>query len=85
MDYTLSASYYNKGKWDIIWINDDEVIVPPNSSLKIISTIIVPTTYQSGVYQGFLTFEGKQHTVNVPVSFVVIVPVRPQIFLVIMP
>ena len=71
MDYTLSASYYNKGKWDVVWINDDEVIVPPNSSLEITSTIIVPTTYQSGVYQGFLTFEGKQHTVNAPVSFVV--------------
>ena len=71
MDYTLSASYYNKVKWNLIWNSEDRIIVPPNVSAKITSTIIVPTLFQSGVYQGFLTFEGKQHTVNVPVSFVV--------------
>ena len=71
MDYSLSASYYNKGKWDLIWNNKDNVIVPPNDSVQITTTIIVPTIFQSGVYQGFLTFEGDQHTVNVPVSFVV--------------
>ena len=71
MDYTLSASYYDKEKWDVIWVNEEHITVPPNSSSKLKATIIVPVNYQSGVYQGFLTFEGEQHTANVPVSFVV--------------
>ena len=71
MDYTLSASYYNKEKWDVIWVNEENITVPPNSSSNLKVTIIAPVNYQSGAYQGFLTFEGNQHTVNVPVSFVV--------------
>ena len=25
--------------------------------------------YQAGIYQGFLNFEGKKHSVNIPVTF----------------
>ena len=71
MDYTLSASYYNKEKWDVVWLNEEQITVPPNSSSEIKATIIAPINYQSGSYQGFLTFEGEQHTTNIPVSFVV--------------
>ena len=75
LDYTLSARYYDKQKWSDVWTNTQEVIIPPNSKAKIKSTLTVPDDYTTGVYQGFLTFSSKQHTVNVPVSFVVKQPV----------
>ncbi len=71
IDYTLSSSYYKKAKWDVIWTSADSVTVPPDSLSEVTVTIIAPINSQSGVYQGFLTFEGDKHTVNVPVSYVV--------------
>lgn len=71
IDYTLSSSYYKKAKWDVIWTSSDSVTVPPNSSSEVTVTIIAPINSQTGVYQGFLTFEGDKHTVNAPVSYVV--------------
>lgn len=71
MDYTLSASYYDKEKWDVIWLDKEHITVPPNGYSEIKATIVAPINYQSGTYQGFLTFEGQQHAANVPVSFVV--------------
>lgn len=74
-DYALSARYYEKQDWPHVWTNTKQVTIPPNSESKIKSTLTVPNDYQTGVYQGFLTFQGKQHTVNVPVSFAVKQPV----------
>ncbi|KAG2478406.1 MAG: Peptidase S8 [Nitrosopumilales archaeon] len=71
IDYTLSSSYYKKTKWDVIWTSSDSVTVPPKSSSEVTVTIIAPINSQTGVYQGFLTFEGDKHTANVPVSYVV--------------
>ena len=69
MNYTLSASYYKKDKWNPIWLDNERIQVPPKDSAKITATLVVPFDYTSGVYQGFLTFEGEKHNVNVPVSF----------------
>ena len=69
MDYTLSASYYKKDKWNLIWLDNNEIEVPPNSIFKLRTTLVVPLDYQTGVYQGFLRFDGGNHTVNVPVTF----------------
>ena len=71
MDYTLSASYYQKEKWSVIWPQSQTVIVPPKDVATIDVTLIAPTDLQTGVYQGFLTFEGEKHLVNAPVSFVI--------------
>jgi len=71
MDYILTSSYYKKDKWDTIWTNNNIIQIPPKSSAEITATIVVPNNYQSGIYQGFLTFEGEKHTANVPVSFAV--------------
>jgi len=71
IDYTLSSSYYKKVKWDVIWTSADSVTVPPNTSSEVTVTIIAPINSRTGVYQGFLTFEGDKHTVNAPVSYVV--------------
>ncbi|MCH8915839.1 MAG: S8 family serine peptidase [Thaumarchaeota archaeon] len=71
MDYTLSASFYQKEKWSVIWLESQTITVPPKDVATVDVTLVAPTDLQTGVYQGFLTFEGEKHTVNAPVSFVI--------------
>jgi hypothetical protein len=71
MDYTLSASYYQKEKWSVIWSESQTITVPPKDVATVDMTLVAPTDLQTGVYQGFLTFEGEKHLVNAPVSFVI--------------
>ncbi|MEX0862855.1 S8 family serine peptidase [Nitrosopumilus sp.] len=75
MDYTISASYYEKEKWPLLWSNSEIVSVPPNDSSTVDITLVTPNDFQTGVYQGFLSFESDRHTVNAPVSFVIKQPV----------
>ena len=71
MDYTLSASYYQKEKWSALWPETESVIVPARDSAKVKVTLFAPNELQTGIYQGFLTFESEHHVVNAPVSFVI--------------
>ena len=75
MDYTLSASYYEKEKWSVLWSDNETISVPPKNSSTLDVTLVAPNDLQTGVYQGFLTFESDMHTVNSPVSFVIKQPV----------
>ena len=71
MDYTLSASYYQKEKWPVLWPESQTITIQPKDVATVGVTLVVPTDFQTGVYQGFLTFEGERHLVNAPVSFAV--------------
>jgi len=71
MDYTLSVSYYQKEKWSVIWPESQIITVPPKNVATVDMTLVAPINLQTGVYQGFLTFEGEKHLVNAPVSFVI--------------
>jgi len=75
MEYTLSASYYQKDDWSMMWPETELISVPPNDISTIDVTLVTPTDLQTGVYQGFLTFESDQHIVNAPVSFVIKQPI----------
>ncbi|MDF2425424.1 MAG: S8 family serine peptidase [Nitrosopumilus sp.] len=75
MDYTVSASYYEKEKWSLLWAEHETISVPPENSSTVDVTLVTPTDFQTGVYQGFLTFESERHVVNAPVSFVIKQPV----------
>ena len=75
MDYTISASYYEKEKWPILWSESETISVPPKDSSTVDITLVTPNDFQTGVYQGFLTFESDKHIVNAPVSFVIKQPV----------
>ena len=75
MDYTISASYYEKEKWPIIWSESETVSVPAEDSSTVDVTLVAPIDFQTGVYQGFLTFESEKHIVNAPISFVIKQPV----------
>jgi subtilisin family serine protease len=71
MDFTLTSNHYKKDKWNVIWLDNQRIQIPPKNSTEITATLVVPIDFQSGVYQGFLRFEGTNHTTNVPVSFTV--------------
>jgi len=75
MDYTLSASYYQKQEWSLIWPESSTIIIPPHDTSKVKVNLVLPTDIQTGVYQGFLTFESDKHAVNSPVSVVVKQPI----------
>ena len=71
MDYTLSASYYKKQNWPMVWTDVNKITIPPNSEAKVKATLVPSSDLQTGVYQGFLNFKSDKHTTNVPISFVI--------------
>ena len=75
MDYTISASYYEKEKWPVIWSESEMISVLPKNSSTLDVTLVTPNDLETGIYQGFLTFESDRHTVNAPTSFVIKQPV----------
>ena len=75
MDYTLSASYYHKDNWSVLQPEFETISILPDSQSTIDVTLVTPDNLQTGVYQGFLSFESDLHTVNAPVSFVIKHPV----------
>ncbi len=76
MDYTLSASYYKKQNWSVLWPESSSISIQPQDSATIKVNLVLPTDIQPGIYQGFITFEGFKHSVNAPVSFVVKQPIE---------
>ena len=75
MDYSLSVSYYQNVLWDDVTV-DKEITIPPNSSAKVDATLSIPSDKKTGVYQGFLKFDGKYHSINAPVSYGVLETVK---------
>jgi len=80
MDYTFSTSYYQNVLWDDITMSgalvDDELTIFANDFTDVRATLSVPSDKQTGVYQGFLSFEGKYHKINAPVSYGVLETVK---------
>jgi len=71
MDYTLTASYFEKESWDDLSVEHDSVSIPPLSNVRINSTIITGSDQKTGIYDGFILFEGEHHNLNVPVTYTV--------------
>ena len=74
IDYVVSASYYAKEPWDAVWPESRFIVVPPRDTGMVRVTLVThvdDNKMAPGVRQGFIAFEGKDHTVNAPVSFVV--------------
>ena len=84
MDYSLSISYYDKVLWDDITV-DKEITIPSNSSSDVRVTLSVPPDSHTGVYQGFLNFEGKYHKINSPISYGVVETVEKDVTQTIIP
>ena len=71
MDYSLTASYFGKDVWNDLSLEKNNISIPPLSHAKINSTITTSTQQTTGIYDGFLMFEGEHHKINVPVSYAV--------------
>jgi len=71
MDYSLTASYFGKGTWSDLSVEENKISIAPLSNIEIDSTITTSTEQVSGIYDGFLMFEGEHHQVNVPVSYAI--------------
>jgi len=71
MDYSLTASYFEKDSWSDLSVDQDSVSIPPLTSVKINSTITTSLDQKTGIYDGFLMFEGEHHNLNVPVTYTV--------------
>ena len=80
MDYTISTSYYQNVLWDDVTMSgalkNDELTIFANDFTDVRATLSVPSDKQTGVYQGFLSFEGKYHKINAPVSYGVLETVK---------
>jgi|TARA_B100001540_G_scaffold305142_1_gene315711 subtilisin family serine protease len=71
-DYTLSASYFKKDIWNNVTLDKEIITIPPNTTAEVNATIQTNSDQKTGVYDGFIKFEGEHHTVNVPVSYVIV-------------
>ena len=71
MDYSLTASYFEKDSWNNLTVEQDNVSISPLSSVRINSTITTSPDQKTGIYDGFLLFEGEHHNLNVPVTYTV--------------
>ena len=77
-NFTVSASYYGKIPWDGIWLNSKNIQIKPYGEAKISATLIVSQDETPGMYQAFIHFQGESHSVNVPVSYVVMKKLQPK-------
>ncbi|MDE1861474.1 MAG: S8 family serine peptidase [Thaumarchaeota archaeon] len=78
MNYTVTASYYGKAKWNDVWLDSNDVKVAPHDKATISATLVVPDDKKPGTYQGFVLFSDGRHSVNVPVSYVVLKKLQPK-------
>lgn len=78
MAYNITASYYAKSPWSQVWLDSASVHVAPHSKARVPVTLVVPDDAAPGVYQGFVSFSSGGHTVNAPVSYVVLKKLQPK-------
>ncbi|MGC1709229.1 MAG: S8 family serine peptidase [Nitrosotalea sp.] len=76
--YTITASYYKKTQWGEVWLDSNNMEVKPHSNATLSATLVIPSDKKAGVYQGFISFQDESHTVNVPVSYVVLKKLQPK-------
>ncbi len=72
MDYNLSASYFKKNIWNEVTIDKNTLSIPPKQSVEVNVKISTNQKQKTGIYDGFLKFEGKHQTINIPVSYVIV-------------
>jgi hypothetical protein len=71
-DYTLSASYFKKDIWTDVTLDNEIISIPPNQTIDVNVNIQTQKDQKTGIYDGFIKFEGEHHIVNVPVSYVIV-------------
>ena len=62
MDYTLSASYFKKSNWNDVNVEEQLITIPPKQIVEVNAEISSNDNQKTGIYDGFLRFEGEHHT-----------------------
>ena len=78
-DYTLSASYFKKDTWTDVTLDKEIISILPNQTIDVNVNIQTQKDQKTGIYDGFIKFEGEHHTVNVPVSYVIVEKIQKDI------
>ncbi|MDC0064236.1 S8 family serine peptidase [Candidatus Nitrosopelagicus sp.] len=78
-DYTLSASYFKKDIWTDVKLDKEIISIPPNQTIDVNVNIQTQEDQKTGIYDGFIKFEGEHHIVNVPVSYVIVEKIKKDI------
>ena len=78
-DYTLSASYFKKSIWTDVTLDTQSITIPPNQTVEVNAEILTSKEQKTGIYDGFLKFEGEHHTTNIPVSYVIVEKIQKDI------
>ncbi len=78
-NYTLSASYFKKSNWNDVTLDTQSITIPPKQTAQVNAEILIPKEQKTGVYDGFLKFEGEHHTINIPVSYVIVEKIQKDI------
>jgi len=78
-DYDLSASYFKKDTWNDLILDKDTIVIPPKQTAEVNAKLLTNKDQKTGIYTGFLKFEGEHHKVSVPVSFVIVEKVQKDI------
>ena len=78
-DYTLSASYFKKDQWSDVTLDRELISISPKQTVEINAKISTNKDQKTGVYDGFIKFEGEHHAVNIPVSYVIVEKVEKDI------
>ena len=79
LDYTLSASYFKKDIWSDVKLEKQTISIPPRQIAEVNAELLTHVDQKTGIYDGFLTFEGEHHQVNVPVSYVIVEKIQKDI------
>ena len=75
-EYDISASYFKKDIWKDVLLDKQSVTIDPKQTVEINAEITIDDEEKTGIYDGFLKFESEFHTVNVPVSYVIVEKVQ---------
>ena len=78
INYTITTSYFEKTKWNEMWLDSNDIQIKPHGKTTIFATLVIPSDQKPGNYQGFISFTDNSHKVNVPVSYVVLKKLQPK-------
>ena len=71
MNYTLVASFYKKGTWDMVSVDTKTLEIDAKGQRTFNAKVAVPEDTLPGIYQGFITVKSRSQMSNIPVSFAV--------------
>ena len=75
----MSASYFKKDNWTDVTLDQESISIPPKETIEVNAMISTTKDQKTGIYDGFLKFEGEHHTINVPVSYVIVEKIKKDI------